>query len=348
MIRKFLFFTTLFLLVFGGGNAWAQSSIDISASELSLPFSTWDTQEASTKGANTFPENTKVVFYNNSDKKHFSITNGTGLNLPDNNMNGSYFVAIPLTGINGSITLTIHHASVSGSKVSYSYILGDGETAYSTSTAGGTKSTISDDENGATSMTKTISCANNDAVLYIGRYNTNDYNKTPIQLITISTPTSGTLQLLPSNNYVWTFSNADAKTASELSSATIIQDKASDNCNFEIKNAAIETISPTDVDGLANDITKRVYFDGMGSTTDKYVHVKVLGRSKITVFGRSGDDANARTLVLKCGDETKNITAAGGSVSSDYYVYTGTEPTDVYVYSSNSGIYLMASKSSQP
>lgn len=343
MIKKFLFLTTLFLLVFGGGRAWA-SPIDISTSELSLPFSTWATQEASTKGTNTFPENSNVVFYNNSDSKHFSITNGTGLNLPDNNLNGSYFIAIPLTGINESITLTIQHASVSGSKVSYSYILGDGETAYSTSSAGGTKSTISDDENGATSMTKTISCANNDAVLYIGRKSSDSYNKTPIQSITISTPTSGTLQLLPSNNYVWTFSYADAKSASELSSATIIQDKASDNCNFEIKNAAIETISPTDVTGLATGITKRVYFNGMGNTTDRYVHVKVLGRSKITVFGRSGDDANARTLVLKCGDETKNITAAGGSVSSDYYVYTGTEPTDVYVYSSNSGIYLYGIK----
>ena len=345
MIRKFLFFTTLFLLVFGGGKAWA-TSIDISTSDLSLPFSTWATQEASTRGANTFSENSNVVFYNNSNSKHFSITNGTGLNLPDNNMNDSYFVAIPLTGINGSITLTIQHASVSGSKVSYSYILGDGETDYSTSTAGvsSSKIAISDEEDGATTMTKTISCANSNAVLYIGRKSSDSYNKTPIQSITISTPTSGTLQLLPTNDYVWTFSYADAKTASELSSATTIQDKASDNCNFEIKNAAIETISPTDVDELATGITKRVYFDGMGSTTEKYVHVKVLGRSKITVFGRSGDDANARTLVLKCGDETKNITAAGGSVSSDYYVYTGTEPTDVYVYSSNSGIYLYGIK----
>ena len=337
---------SLFLLtiVTGGSKLWGQTSL------FTADFTAWPTQTASA-GANFFldntsSENTSVVFYNNSDKKHFSITNGTGLYLPDNNMNGSYFMAIPLTGINGSITLTIQHASVSGNKVSYSYILGDGETDYSTSTAGvsSSKIAISDEKDGATTMTKTISCANSNAVLYIGRYNSNDYNKTPIQSITISTPTSGTLQLLPSNNYVWTFSYADAKTASELSSATIIQDKASDNCNFEIKNAAIETISPTDVDGLANDITKRVYFDGMGSTTDKYVHVKVLGRSKITVFGRSGDDANARTLVLKCGDETKNITAAGGSVSSDYYVYTGTEPTDVYVYSSNSGIYLYGIK----
>ena len=165
---------------------WGQTSL------FTADFSTWATQTASTKGANTFSENTSVVFYNNSDTKQFSITNGTGVNLPDNNLASNYFMAIPLTEINGSITVTITHDAVSGKKVVYDFILGIGETGYSTSTAGGTKTTIQDAENGATSMSATIDCSETSAVLYIGRHNSNTENKTPIKSITVTTPSSKT------------------------------------------------------------------------------------------------------------------------------------------------------------
>lgn len=331
-MKRVLFLLNLLLLtIVGGGELWAQTSL------FTADFTTWATQTASTKGANTFSENTSVVFYNNSDTKKFSITNGTGVNLPDNNLASNYFMAIPLTGINGSITLTITHESVSGKQVKYSYVLGAGETSYITSTAGGTKSTIQDAENGATSMTTTIDCAEESAMLYIGRYNSNSENETPIKSITVTTPSGSTLQLKAAASYAWTFSGNE--TADASADAAVLENGT---YNFEIKNAAIETVSSTNVDGLANSITKRVYFNGMGNTTDKYVHVKVQGPSKISVFGLSG--SGERSLVINCNGTTTNVALDDAAVSSGSYLYTDTEAVDVYVYSSNSGIYLYGVK----
>lgn len=347
MIRKFLFFTTLFLLVFGGGNLWAQSETLVNfdfTDDATFSASTVFSQSGETK-LSPSPGGNNIYFYNNSSNS-FSLSNTDGLTFPANAKSSNYFVAIPLENINGEITITFTH-KYNTKKAYYRYSLVEKDDIPASGYTLNEVSSWSDAEDAASgdvTSTVTIPVTKSKGVLYFGQ-GSSSYNQ--LKGISVTTLSSGVLPLMPARNYTWTFSYADAKTASELSSATIIQDKASDNCNFEIKNAAIETISSTDVDELANDITKRVYFDGWGSTTNKYVHVKVLGRSKITVFGRSGDDANARTLVLKCGDETKNIIAAGGSVSSDYYVYTGTEPTDVYVYSSNSGIYLYGIKVEQ-
>ena len=189
-MKKLITFLML-LSVFGIGNVWADDNL------FNVDFTTWTTEEATINGANTLNSNTSIVFYNASgtQSNHFSVTNGTGLNLPDNNISSNYFMAIPLTGINSTITVTITHEGVSGKQVIYDYILGDGETSYSTATANGTHSTISDAANGATSMTTTINCTNASAVLYIGRHNSDAQNKTPIKSITITTPSSGALTL---------------------------------------------------------------------------------------------------------------------------------------------------------
>lgn len=329
-MKKLITFLMLFA-VFGGSKMWADDNL------LNENFTTWSTEEATTNGANTLTGNTNIVFYNASNSKHFKVTNGKGIELADNNLNNNYFIAIPLSGIRNTITVTITHEGVSEKTVTYDYILGDGETAYSTSTAGGTKSSISDAENGASSMTKTIDCTESNAVLYIGRHNSNGENKTPIKSITITTPSSGALTLAAARDYTWIFNDNNVPAASET--ATVL---ANGDYNFEIKNAAIETLSSSiDVKDLANGITKRVYFDGMGSTSNKYVHVKVQGPCKITAFGRSVS-TEERYLIINCGGTQTEVKAgsSSGDVTSGSYFYTGTEEADVYIYSKNSGIHF--------
>lgn len=325
----------LMLLIFAGvGNVWADDTL------FSEDFTTWPTAEAATAGANTLNNKTNIVFYNNNSTKHFKVTNGTGITFPDNNIASNYFMAIPLTGINSNITLTITHEAVSNKEVSYAYILGEGEISYNTATANGTKTAITDGANNSTSMTATIDCSSSNAVLYVGRYNSNTENKTPIKSITITTPANGSLTLSPAQKYAWTFSSND-ETSASATSAILANDE---NYNFQINNAAIKTVTSTDVTGLANGITKYVYFDGVGSTSSKFVHVKVQGPCKITVFGQSVSDKEDRNLTLNCGGTTTSVTASKGGVSSGSYVYTGTTAEDVYVYSANSGIYLYGIK----
>lgn len=328
-MKKLITFLMLFA-VFGGSKMWADDNL------LNENFTTWSTQEATINGANTLTENTNIVFYNASNSKHFKVTNGKGIELADNNLNNNYFIAIPLSGIRNTITVTITHEGVSEKTVTYDYILGDGETSYSTATANGTRLTISDAANGATSMTKTINCTNASAVLYIGRHNSDAQNKTPIKSITITTPSSGVLTLAAARNYTWKFNDNNETAASET--ATVL---ANGNYNFEIKNAAITTVSSTNVEGLANGITKQVYFDGMGSTSNKYVHVKVQGPCEITAFGRSVS-TEERYLIINCGGTLTEVKAGSSSddVTSGSYFYTGTEEADVYIYSKNSGIYF--------
>lgn len=178
MIRKFLFFTTLFLLVFGGGKAWAQSKtlVDFDfTNKTDFPNATPFSNAGETK--RTVGGNDIYFYHNNTSKTTFSLTDD-GLTFSDNNMSPNYFVAIPLTGIKGEITVTFYHDYTSGA--SFRYQLKDGATSYSTSDAS-SYSTVS----GTSPIIQTITVNSEDAVFYFGRQSSS-YPK--IKRITITTP----------------------------------------------------------------------------------------------------------------------------------------------------------------
>lgn len=203
MIRKFLFFTTLFLLVFGGGNLWAQSEttlVDFDfTNDTDFPASTVFSQTGETKlSPGVSPDEKDIYFYhNNTGKSTFSLSS-SGLTFGDNNMSSNYFVAIPLTGIKGEITVTFYH-KYNSKKASYRYQIKDGATNYTPSDAS-TYSTSTDANNADESNSVTINVTNENAVFYFGR-NGSSYDE--IKRIVITTPeTTGSksLSLFEFNN----------------------------------------------------------------------------------------------------------------------------------------------------
>lgn len=199
MIKKFLFFTTLFLLVFGGGKAWAQSET------LLVDFDFTDNSQFST--STSFVNNGETMmtvggkniyfYHNNTGKSTFSLSSN-GLTFGDNNMSSNYFVAIPLTGIKGEITVTFYH-KYNSKKASYRYQIKDGATNYTPSDAS-TSSTSTDAKNADESNSVTINVTNGNAVFYFGR-NGSSYDE--IKRIVITTPeTTGSksLSLFEFNN----------------------------------------------------------------------------------------------------------------------------------------------------
>lgn len=326
----------LMLLIFAGvGNVWAQTETTL----VNFDFTNDTKFPTSTKFANdgvtklTVDGHDIYFYHNNTGRETFSLSS-SGLTFGDNNMSPNYFVAIPLTGIKGEITVTFTH-EYSSNNASYRYNIVDGATSYTTS-GGGASTSVSDANNGDVSITKTFQVNSKNAVFYFGR---NGSNYTRIKGIKITTPASGSLTLSPAQKYAWTFSGNDVTSASTTS-----QTLANGEYNFQINTASIGEVSSTDVTGLANGITKRIYFDGAGSTTSKFVHVKVQGPCKITIFGQSVSNAEDRNLTLNCGGTTTNVSASKDGISSGYYIYTGLDAEDVYVYSANSGIYLYGIK----
>ena len=330
---KKLFFLLMAYLVMGVGNLWAVDLINVDfttvTSMVNSDFSQTETPTAVTIGGKEWK-----FLCKSTKTKNYSIDATNGLTFCDNNYtSGSYLIGIPLTGINGSITVTFKHA-YNTNKAKFNVLFKEGE--YTNNP--GNASTVKDGSNTDTECAITIDNISADGYLYIGRAS-GDY--TYLKGITVTTPESGSLKLTAAQNYTWTFNDNDPQAANSTSAIL-----SSGSYNFEINNAAISTVSSTNVTNLADAITKRVYFDGTGNTTSKFVRVKIQGPAKITVWGLSSSSTEARTLKINCGGTIQDVAvnASGGAIASGSYFYTGEDAQDVYIYSENSGIYLYGIK----
>ena len=175
-------FTLLTLALFFCSGAWADTEL------FSTDFSSasWSSATFSQGNTTTADVINGITFYSKSSTKQFSISSGE-LNFPDNNINSSnYFFAIPITGVNGSITITMTNTVSSSTAWQFSYVLKEG-TSVSTPGGSGSKSTA-----GKTTTSVTISSlTKSDYVLYIGRSSSDDQNK-KVKTITITTPAAAT------------------------------------------------------------------------------------------------------------------------------------------------------------
>lgn len=118
---------------------------------------------------------TKVTLQGYKDNG-FSVSNGT-MTFPGNNMkNDNYYIAIPVSGVNGSIT--IEFGGTDGYTYYYDICTKNG-TPYRTETGNVT--------NGVVTITESYS--GTDAIIYIGRASS---SKTTISSIKITTPSSST------------------------------------------------------------------------------------------------------------------------------------------------------------
>ena len=123
-----------------------------------------------------------ITFHsNNSTAKPFVVDNSAGtLTWCNNNMGNNYWIAIPVTSVNGSITITVDNGS---SSTRFNYAIKQ-ETSVSGSPGSGTSSTSADPS------TVTISNLDkSDYVVYLGRQGSSN---TKLTSISITTPCANT------------------------------------------------------------------------------------------------------------------------------------------------------------
>ena len=147
-------------------------------------FSTDFTEEAWT-GVTTTSETTSTTATINGtqvtlkgfSKTGFSVSNGT-MTFPGNNMsdNNNYYIAIPVSGVNGSITIEF------GGTDNYKYY-------YDICSSGGTPNRTETNKVSKGFVSVTESYSGTDAIIYIGRQGS---SYTTISSIRITTPSSST------------------------------------------------------------------------------------------------------------------------------------------------------------
>ena len=133
-----------------------------------------------------------VYFWSKDASKHFSLADNTsnGLTFPNNNMSsGTYYLCIPITGINSSnkqITVTLKHG-YSSAQAEYKWAYADGRTSFSDGNTGGSGGTkVQDASKASTEMTFTKgSLSNTSGHLFIGRSSSSYPN---IYGVTVTTP----------------------------------------------------------------------------------------------------------------------------------------------------------------
>lgn len=147
-----------------------------------------------------------------------------------------------------------------------------------------------------------------------------------------SSSSSDSSSLSAVSSYTWNISDWTAQT---ISSTKIID-------NMEVAASASKTVvidaSSQSYDGYT--FTKRLKLGGTASSTTRFIHFKVAGAATITVYGSSAN-TSTRTMKLDAGSFGNTVASLStASLSKLTYDYTGTEATDIYVYSANSGFNI--------
>lgn len=241
-------------------------------------------------------DNHDIYFYhNNTDKATFSLSS-SGLTFGDNNMSSNYFVAIPLTGIHGEITVTFTH-EYSSKKASYRYNIVDGATDY-TPSGGSATTSVSDANNSDVTITQTFQVNSENAVFYFGR---NGSSYTKIKGVKITTPETASKPKLTTfefnNDDILYYCNTTGNTAAGRSAATSVSttfEKNTDygengylrvkvniepdfsaltNPSFTIKSSDEDVLRTTGVTAYYKASDNRMYIDG----------VKVVGTGSATL-----------------------------------------------------------------
>jgi hypothetical protein len=90
--------------------------------------------------------------------------------------------------------------------------------------------------------------------------------------------------------------------------------------------------------------TRRVQFNGTGSTTNRAVKFDVAGPGTVSVVAISGNSSNDRAMILHDGtNQVGSVTVIGTPADTYTYTYKGGAGS-LYLYSGNSGINIYAIK----
>ena len=173
------FLLLLMISVMSTATAWGDTEI------FSANFTSWSNQTFVTNGEATVTTTPEELFVKASGSgKTVSITDN-GLTFNSNMSSGNYFAAIKLTGINGSIDVSISH-TYSNKKPTFRYFFVAGATNYSS--PGSYSTTTAPASNGGNSTASISGIEQTVGILYIGAASSSYYS---IGGITVTTP-SGT------------------------------------------------------------------------------------------------------------------------------------------------------------
>ena len=226
MKRLFLLFMSVLLLA-GAGNVLGQTEttlVDFDFTDSSkFPTSTTFANNGETMMT---ADGHDIYFYHNNPNKNTFSLSSSGLTFGDNNMSQNYFVAIPLTGIKGEITVTFTH-EYSSNKASYRYNIKDGATSYNTSDVG-SYSAATDANASDVNITQTITVNSENAVFYFGRNGSSYTNIKGIKITTPETASNPQLNVFAFNNddilyYLNTQDNSSAGRSAASSVSTTFE-----------------------------------------------------------------------------------------------------------------------------
>ena len=171
------------------GTTWG-ANVELYWTNFSLPC--WSGISSICNAANA-PDETYngITFHSyNSSAKPFTISDNK-MTWCNNNMNNNYWIAIPVSGVNGSITISIDNG---GSSTNFKYAIKQ-ETSISGSPGSVTNATA-----GAPATATITGLTASDYVVYIGRKGS---DMTQIRSITITTPAPNTIYLNPNEYGNW-------------------------------------------------------------------------------------------------------------------------------------------------
>ena len=143
---------------------------------FSADFTSWETQSV------TAGSTVDGIYF----KSATDVTNGTGIAFKGNATNSSNFIAIPLTGINGSITITVTYPSARPQWKNYLKVMAAEPTASDVSSNPPSIGDNTRPGSNTTTSSWTLNCNKSYGVFYIG-VGSNNSAKT-LQSITITTP----------------------------------------------------------------------------------------------------------------------------------------------------------------
>ena len=137
----------------------------------------------------------------------------------------------------------------------------------------------------------------------------------------------------------WNFADF---TLGDIAETTIID-------NLEMVAASNKKLSidenPKSIDDI--NFTQRLKFGGTGTSEVRYIRFKVAPATKVTVYGMSASPGTTRVLNVDFGQfglTAVSLENDGNAIDKVEYEYTGTEETDVFVYSTNSGFNIYGIK----
>lgn len=322
MTKRLLLLLTFLQVVLGGGKLWAD---DVTLVDFDFTNSTkfQTSQEFSNTGETKMTVDGKDIYFyhNNTGKSTFSLSS-SGLQFGDNNLSSNnYFVAIPLTGIKGEITVTFYH-SYTSSSAGFKYDVKDGAISYSASDiATGNRVQGTQPE-----ITKTITVTNGNAVFYFGR---NGSSYTHIRGIKITTPNTAPKPKLSmfdfNNNDILYYLNSTGNSSAGRTAATSVSttfEKNTDygtngylrvkvniepdlstleNPSFSITSSKTDVLSTEGVTAFYKASENRMYIDG----------VKVVGTGEATLTVTfNGSDNYAGTASTTSSTITVNAATA--------------------------------------